>query len=428
MIDKPEQNLYTEDVLMKVAELAAQRAIDQLIHAPPNLDNRTIKEDRCSSVQEGASNMPSTYRETYSYVDEHGVSQSIRFNGKNKKETDAKFQDFLCGPKTKKEVPTLKAYVDTVYRKSFIDGLAATTKSNYERYLKSYILPFMGEMEMDKITLATIQGFYDWLAHRKSYGFQQDINEKSISRIGGLLSRILSIAAEMKVIDESPFKAKLLKNNGAPAGHHRALPDEEVARVKKTIPILPTEQQRLYMGFLCYTGLRREEILGLDWGNINMQDRYGTVGCVVVYPDNNHPIVKLDPKTEHSRRDFIIPQPLYEILEQVQDRTGFVIHGEDSAVPMPMSSFAKMYRKAFSILGIQNYNNHDWRTTLATQLKESGMTSAQVADIMGHADTRMVETVYARARHEGIMKHKNAIETLNQSFARGTGEAPKTAV
>ena len=45
------------------------------------------------------------------------------------------------------------------------------------------------------------------------------------------------------------------------------------------------------------------------------------------------------------------------------------------------------------------------------------MTSAQVADVMGHADTRMVETVYAPRRHEGIMKHKNTIELLNNNYA-----------
>lgn len=31
---------------------------------------------------------------------------------------------------------------------------------------------------------------------------------------------------------------------------------------------------------------------------------------------------------------------------------------------------------------------------------------------MGHADTRMVETVYARARHEGIMKRLAEVEKL----------------
>ena len=418
MIDKPEANLYTEDALIRVAEMAAQHAITQLIHAPPNLDNRIVG----LSNEGELTDMCSTFRETYSYTDEHGRTQTIRFNGKNKRDTDAKFQDFLCGPKTKKEVPTLTQYVDTIYRKSFIGGLAITTQKNYEHYLQHYILPFMGDMAMDTITLSTIQQFYDWLAETRS------INAKSISRIGGLLSRMLSIAEEMKIIDESPFKPKLLRNNGKPAGHHQPLPDAVVARVKKEIPLLENEQQRIYMGLLVYTGLRREEILGLGWEHIDLHDGFGVVQRVAVYPDNNHAVIKDQPKTRYSERTFIIPQPLFDILAAVEDKSGFVIHGEDNQSPIAMSSFEKLYRKAFSALGIEKYNNHDWRTTFGTQMKESGLTSAQVADLMGHADTRMVETVYARRRHEGVMKHKDALELLNKDYARGTGVAPKTAV
>ena len=55
------------------------------------------------------------------------------------------------------------------------------------------------------------------------------------------------------------------------------------------------------------------------------------------------------------------------------------------------------------------------------------MTSAQVADLMGHADTRMVETTYARTRHEGVMKHKYALENLNNFYARGSSVAPESA-
>ena len=35
---------------------------------------------------------------------------------------------------------------------------------------------------------------------------------------------------------------------------------------------------------------------------------------------------------------------------------------------------------------------------------------------MGHADTRMVETVYARTRHEGVMKQLEAVEAINAVF------------
>lgn len=44
------------------------------------------------------------------------------------------------------------------------------------------------------------------------------------------------------------------------------------------------------------------------------------------------------------------------------------------------------------------------------------MTSAQVADLMGHADTRMVETVYTRTREEGIQKRRADIEKMNTIF------------
>lgn len=426
-VDNQGQILYTQAELERVAQMAAQEAI-KMLHSPPNLDSQIVKEIYTSDDREGELNMCSMFRETYSYTDDQGNIQSIRLNGKNKKETDAKFQEFLCKPKMKKEVPTLKDYVDTTYRKSFINGLAGTTKSNYERYLRLYIIPFMGHMPMDQITLATIQEFYDWLATAESHGAKNDINEKSIDRIGGLLSRILIVATEMKVIPESPFKVKLLRNNGKPSGHHKALPDQEVDRVKREVPLLEDERKRVYMGFLIYTGLRREEILGLRWDQINFVESYGSVGQVVIYPDNKKAVIKGTPKTEYSERSFIIPQPLLSILKPIKQKEGFIIHGRDCQKPISLSTFQRMYREAFKTLGIENFDNHDWRTTFGTQLKEAGMTSAQVADMMGHADTRMVETVYARARHEGIMKHKNTVELLNQQYAHGTCVAQQNTV
>ena len=67
--------------------------------------------------------------------------------------------------------------------------------------------------------------------------------------------------------------------------------------------------------------------------------------------------------------------------------------------------------KELDILG--KFNNHDWRSTFGTQLKERGLSSAIVTDLLGHADTRMVETTYARTRHEGIMKQREAVEALS---------------
>ena len=78
-----------------------------------------------------------------------------------------------------------------------------------------------------------------------------------------------------------------------------------------------------------------------------------------------------------------------------------------------------MRKRAFKKLGIKGYSPYDFRTTFATQAKESGQTSAQVADLLGHKDTRMVETVYARTRHEGVMKQLEAVEAINAGITIG---------
>ena len=98
-IDKQIAHRYTEDDLNRVAQLAAQTAIREMLHGPPNLDNGIAEACVCPSERE--EDMGSPYRETYTYFDQYGNTLTVRFNGKNKQDTDAKFQEFLCGPKKK---------------------------------------------------------------------------------------------------------------------------------------------------------------------------------------------------------------------------------------------------------------------------------------------------------------------------------------
>ena len=94
----------------------------------------------------------------------------------------------------------------------------------------------------------------------------------------------------------------------------------------------------------------------------------------------------------------------------VQKDKGFILGGEK---PWCYSHTQRVKRRAFTHLGIKGYTPYDFRTTFATRAKESGQTSAQVADLLGHKDTRMVERIYARTRHQSVMKQLEAIERLN---------------
>ena len=62
------------------------------------------------------------------------------------------------------------------------------------------------------------------------------------------------------------------------------------------------------------------------------------------------------------------------------------------------------------ILG--KYCSYDLRSTFATRAIELGQASHQIATLMGHSDSRMVETVYARRRDKTVLDQRAAIEQL----------------
>ena len=307
-------------------------------------------------------------------------------------------------------MPTVREFVEKDYWDAYVLHLKPKTIENYKMMLKYNIFPFLGDMRMDEVDVSTIQRFYNWMASASKHGRRKDINKRSIERIGGFASRIFRVAREQKLIDDTPFKHTLLTIRAEEAGHHKPLPDTEIVRIKQLIPSLANSQERVYMGMLAYTGMRPQEVLGMRWEDVHIEARYCEVKRTVTFPGTNRAHVSDGGKTVNACRTVILPMPLIAILESAENKNGFLIGGE---YPPCYSKLAHMRKRAFTNLKIEGYSDYDFRTTFATQLCEMGITTKGVADLMGHADSRMVETVYARRRHAGVMKHSELINAMN---------------
>lgn len=165
----------------------------------------------------------------------------------------------------------------------------------------------MEHMPLNQITLTTIQQFYDHMAHAAQHGYQKNYNEATIKRIRGLLSRIFSVAQEMGIIPDSPIKNRLLQIKAEQSGHHKVLPDALIAKVKQKIPTLEDPEFRLYFALLAYTGMKREEILGLHWEDVELDTGTAYVRWTVTYPNQNHPVVPNSVKSKRSIRPVLRP-------------------------------------------------------------------------------------------------------------------------
>jgi len=101
---------------------------------------------------------------------------------------------------------------------------------------------------------------------------------------------------------------------------------------------------------------------------------------------------------------------LKSILLSSSSRQGFALGGDEPL--LPYSTTKRTFEKAKKALGITGYNNHDFRITYATQLSKKGLTNKEVAGLLGHADTRMMDKVYAPTRKSRIMKQHDIIEGI----------------
>lgn len=376
---------------------------------------------------EGEENMGSTKREYYTYVDAQGMQQTIRINGNSKQDCDLQFQNLLISNSggsirnTKGDI-LLKDFIETVFKPCWYDeSMSKNTIANYNYYFRMNIYPFFDGKTLNEANdEVQIRHFNQWMAEAQSHGRVKNLAEDTIRRIDSLLYTVFDVAKRKKYITETVFETtvKGIKVQGEKSRHHEAIPDDVMDHIKAQIPYISIEMGRYFIGLLAYTGIRPEEALGLRCEDIDFEKGVAHIERAVIHPDKNKPIVKTT-KTQNSVRIIIIPKPLLNILSPLKEQTGYVIHGRDAEAPICYSSYTRIYRIAQKELGIKGkWTNYNFRSTFATQLKESGMPLATCADLMGHADTRMMQKVYAPARDEGILKQQNFIEQLNQKYIK----------
>ena len=402
-IDNAQQALYTFSQAKMIAELAILLAQQKV--SAPNLEN-DISE---SMPQEGEDKVARLKERVQ--LDNGSLKWAT---AENKQDLFRCIARILMGDSTLQveHQITLRDFVEQQYKPTYFQTLAETTKANYEQYLNLNIYPFLGNMYLSDIKVTTIQDFYNWMAGAASRGRKKDLNRRTIARVSGFLSRIFRVAVALNYIPKSPIDRVLLKNNGKRASTHKPLHQNDIEKVRSGINKLKLERQRVFMALLAYTGMRPEEILGLKWECVDLDEGYCEMIRTVTYPTKTTPLVKEGGKTELSIRTVNLVPEVVAVMNTVENKNGFVVHGRDPLSPCPRSTYVKTYDEAFKQLGIKGYVPYDFRTNFATECCEAGLTPKQTADLMGHSDTRMVEKVYAKSRSEGIIKLRSRLSEV----------------
>ena len=172
---------------------------------------------------------------------------------------------------------------------------------------------------------------------------------------------------------------------------------------------------------LALSGLRRGEIAGLRWSDIDFDAK--TLSIVNNRCDAGGTVTETDPKTLTSRRTLPLPDRLVTMLKsakarQARERLALGGYGRfeyvvSNEVGQPYSPqvLSRGWHKACKRAGVREIKLHAARHTCATLMHLSGVPVVVIAAWIGHADATLTMRLYAHSQADAL---KAAGESLNR--------------
>lgn len=177
---------------------------------------------------------------------------------------------------------------------------------------------------------------------------------------------------------------------------------------------------------LIYTGIRRGELFGLEWKDIDFENGYLEIVRASQYIGNKTLITK-EPKTKSSRRMMKLSNDIIKILNsyrvwQIEQRfkIGSEWHDTDrlftqwNGLPMYPDSLTKWFNKFLKRHNLRQVTLHSLRHTNATLMIAEGTDIRTVASRLGHSNTSTTLNIYTHALKS---KDTQAAEVLNDILA-----------
>ena len=239
--------------------------------------------------------------------------------------------------------------------------------SNKECTLRAHLVPFFGETQIDKISDFQVERY-------KARKIRKGLMNKSINNHLTVLATCLHTAQDWLELKKIPKIKKL--QTPPPATEFLSHRDCD-ALVANSSGVW----QDIFL-MASKTGLRRGELKGLQWSDINWKNKTLTVRHS--WCDHKKGLV-----TPKSNRERHVPltDALYTRLLQSRQETGFVFRTES----FPRVTNKMLYRalnNACKKAGIRKITVQLLRHTFASHLAMSGAYLKAIQELLGHADIK----------------------------------------
>ncbi len=298
----------------------------------------------------------------------------------------------------------------------------ATTLDCYRRHCERYLIPRLGAVPLQGLTSDRLTLLYrDLLEQGGVKG--RPLSPNSVRRIHATLHRALRDAQSWGYTTRNVASSATKPRVPRLGERLQTWSGDEVAAFLSAV-----RHDRLYAAWhlAISTGMRRSELLGLRWQDVDLTLARASVRQVLTHI--GHQVVIGEPKTKRSRRAVALDRDTVAVLRewkaaQIADRlaagpawqdSGYLFTREDGRYVHP-DTFSYWFEKHLRVAGLRRIRFHDLRHTHASLALQAGVSAKVVSDRLGHASVAFTLDVYS---HVVPSLQEEAAERVADLFRR----------
>ena len=267
-----------------------------------------------------------------------------------------------------------------------------------DKYLvTTHIKPALGRLKLKSLNALHLQGLY---RERLDSG----LSGSTVQKIHHVLHKALSQAVKWNLIPRNPADAVK-----APMASSKEMHPLSVSEARRLLEAARDDRLEALYVLALHTGIRRGELLGLKWEDLDLDDSIVRVRRTLTRTENGKRLALGEPKTKKSRRTVHLTPRAVEALKRhrakqaekklktgglYQDQ-GLVFAGEIGNLINPSNLRQRSFAPLLEHAGLPRITFHDLRHTCASLLFQKNVHPKFVQELLGHASVAVTLDTYS---------------------------------
>jgi len=294
-------------------------------------------------------------------------------------------------------------------------AIRQSTYIEYRRLINSYILPELGQIKLQQLTIRRVEAFYT----RK---LDEELSASTIRNIHAVLHQSLAHAVRTNLVARNVCDSVTL-----PRKERREIQPFTEEQAHQFLVAVQGHRLEALFTVALVTGMREGELLALHWGDINFDQRYLQVRRTI-RRFKGQGMKEGEPKTASSRRRIALSPFLTEVLKQHRVRqleaklkAGSqweeydLVFSNFYGKALETGNLSRIFHKLLRDAELPHMRFHDLRHSAASILLAMGVPAKVVQELLGHSNITMTLNIYG---HVLPGQQQAAIEKMSDLFDR----------